>query len=580
MEGLTGRRLTVVANAGARALLLTGAPEDIEFAAGIVKQLDARGSASTPVVKTYKIQNGNADSIARVLSDTLGRGQPRPAPGRPAPPPISVSAEPEGNAVVVSGAAEVHATVEAVLAQLDAPEAAEQALTVKLVQLNHAEAESLAAAMNTANGVDARRGARPGQVLLTAEPISNSLLVSGRLKDIQEAMTLIAGLDVEVQLTSQVKIFPIQHAKPEALLEIVQNILVEGPDLAARPRRGGPPQPAAEPVRVALQPDTNSLVVMGPADKVALAEQLVAKFDVPADQAKQTTIEIVQLKNAQAVSLAEAISASLESQASGAAGAPPRRAGRASAETAADKVTVTAEPNSNSLLVRGPAGDVPGVVAMIRRIDDSGTSGTPQIRTFPLKNTDAEDMALSLGKLFTDMIKSQPTAKGASAPHFSIMPDLTNNSLIVSTTPAYYAMFERLLADLDKESTQPAMDITYVTLKNADPYNVAYKLEDLFKSRKGPDAPQIDPDYYTNSLSIIAKEADLKVMTPLIEKMDRAVTTKVQVISLGATSMPRTWFARFRGSSRRSAKIGSRSSSRWMSTAGRSPPSRPGPGPR
>ena len=55
-------------------------------------------------------------------------------------------------------------------------------------------------------------------------------------------------------------------------------------------------------------------------------------------------------------------------------------------EVKEDQVTVTAEPNSNSVIVRGPAKEVPAVVKMIQELDKGGTSSTMQVRIYPLEN--------------------------------------------------------------------------------------------------------------------------------------------------------------------------------------------------
>jgi type II secretory pathway component GspD/PulD (secretin) len=102
-------------------------------------------------------------------------------------------------------------------------------------------------------------------------------------------------------------------------------------------------------VRVAALPDTNDVIVQGPPDRLALAEQLIKTFDVEGAGGGPSGIVIVQLKNAMAASLAEAVNASLAAPAR----ATARRGGPGAGAT--DQVTVTAETNANAVLVRGPS---------------------------------------------------------------------------------------------------------------------------------------------------------------------------------------------------------------------------------
>jgi len=199
-------------------------------------------------------------------------------------------------------------------------------------------------------------------------------------------------------------------------------------------------------------------------------------------------------------------------------------------------VTVTAEVNSNSVIVRGPAKDVPAVVAMIRQLDGSGDPRTPVLKTYPLKNNDAEEMADQLGRLFRDMIKQTPSSssrgrgRGSQVP-FSISADTRTNSLVVSTTPSYFAMFEELLNQLEKTEVTER-EVHYIQLVNADAYDLAEQLRDMFRDRKGPDAPIVEADLFGNSMTIIAKDIDFKRMEPIIQQMDRVATIQVRVISV------------------------------------------------
>lgn len=527
LAGLAGRKLVVVPIAGSRSLLLTGSDEDIAFASDLIAQLDARGSTSLPVVQTYKIQHGKAESIARVLNDTVVRGQPRVSRGAAPPAPVSISADIEANAIVVSAGPDVQETVKALLAQLDTPEAAEQKLTVELVRLTNAKAVDLADALNQAGGVDPRRR-QADQVQATADAASNTLLLTGRPEDIAVKRLLIEQLDqTTATLANQLRVFALRHAKAEDLVETMEAMLA---DSAAASRNRRTPTGGAGEARVAAQASTNSLIVQGPPDKVALAAELVAKIDVP-DSADAMVIEIVPLTNAQAGSLADAVNAALAAQQASQRGRGPAPAGQT------QQVFVTAEPNSNSVLVRGPADEVKAVVEMVHRLDSSGTGGAMQVRTYPLKNNDALDMSVSLGKLFGDMIRQMPLGRNQTRPPFAISADVRTNSLVVSTTMAHFAMFEELLNTLEKTESPPLRDVQFVQLTNADAFDVAAKLSSLFIDAKGPDKPIIETDYYSNSLTIIAKELDYKKMLPIIEQLDKTPVIEVRVIPITSGSV-------------------------------------------
>ena len=526
-QGLAGRKISVIANVSSRALVLTGNKVDIEFALGIIKELDGRESVTTPIVQTYKIANGKAETIARVLNESLVRGQPAAPRGQAARPPIQIIADADSNSLVVSAGADVQKTVVEILKQLDTAEAAGSAVTVELVKLEFAKADQMATALNAAASGNTPGAARrtDQQVVVTADVGSNSLLLTGRPQDIATKKKLVEDLDkASAQGIIKLKVLPLKVAKASEMVELLQSMLSDPGAYA--PRQRTPQASTPTPVRVAAQTHTNSIVIQGPAEAIALAEELVAKFDV-SSEGNEVSIQIIQLVNAQAASLAEAVNANIQAQATAGGRGAPRPA---TAKPGEDTVTVTPEPNSNSVLIRGPAKEVPAVVEMIKKLDATGTSGSAQVRTYKVVNNDAEELAATLGKLFQDMIRQMRPANGMQPVPFTIGADLRTNTLVVSTTPSYFTMFENLFKQLDASDAQAMYkDVQYIKLYNADAFDVAARLNSLFLGVKGPDKPIIEADYVDNSLSIIAKDLDYRMMEPIISKMDKAVRVDVRV---------------------------------------------------
>ena len=74
-------------------------------------------------------------------------------------------------------------------------------------------------------------------------------------------------------------------------------------------------------VRIAAQEQANSLVVQGPPEAIALAEQIIQRFDT--EGAAETTIQVFPCTKADATSLADAVNKALADQ-SGARGRATR----------------------------------------------------------------------------------------------------------------------------------------------------------------------------------------------------------------------------------------------------------------
>ena len=353
-----------------------------------------------------------------------------------------------------------------------------------------------------------------------ADPATNQLMVAASAEQFKTIEALVKDLQTSAQVARELKTFHLKAAKAAEVVQVLQTMLVEQ---AADPRTHyGQPQKPAE-VRVAAVAETNDVVVQGPPEKVALAGQLIETLDTEAAGAR-STIMIVPLKNAEAAGLAEAVNQVLAAKGAAAASSSYSRYShyRRTPEASNDQVTVTAELNSNSILVRGPAEAIPEVVKMIETLDAGSTGMAAEVRVYPLVNSEPYELAQSLETLFRDLLRQQARKRGRDVEiPFSIASDDRTRSLVVSTTPAHFALIEQILDSLDKAPAAPEADVQYFWLENADATAVADQLNAMYEDRKGS-KPVISADDFTNSVTIIAKDEEMKVIEPIIAKLDQA----------------------------------------------------------
>ncbi len=508
LTGLAGRKVVVVPEQSARAVLLTGVSEDVEFAEKLIQQIDARPSSEKATVQTFRLKHAQAEELARVLAETVGRMRP----GRGGVP-TSISADKNANAIIVSAAGDVIERVQELLSQLDVEGATEGAITVEIVRLVNAKAEPMAAALNAAQGTSPRRRGPRGPeeeevVRVTADAASNSLLLTGRPAQIEETKKLIVQLDqAAAELTSETRVFPLAQAKAADLVTVLERILLE-------PGAGRGRTQAAGEARIAAHEKANAVVVAGPPETIALAAQIIKQFD--GEIRPETVIQIVPLTRAEANSLAQAVNEILAEQAT----RDPRRPA-----AAGDNAVVVPEPNSNSLLVRGSRAQVQQAVELIRKLDEGGEGFATQVRVFPLNNADALQAAKTLELLFRQIIQQQQRQGGKNAPPpptFSIAADERTNSLIVSTSASNFAILESLLAKMDQEASAALRDVQYIPLLHASADDLVSKVEAMFADRKLADRPVIEADALSNGLTIVAKDADYRAIETVVAKWDEA----------------------------------------------------------
>jgi type IV pilus assembly protein PilQ len=133
----------------------------------------------------------------------------------------------------------------------------------------------------------------PG-ITVRAVPGQNVLSISGPSRAVNEALSLLQRIDVP-QVTIPAaplvqKSFALSHARASELAEVLSKaITAQAQDQAAPAQGQGQGQgqaaaPAAPRVTVVAEPRTNTIIVTGTAEQIALAERLIPSLDRPVQQ--------------------------------------------------------------------------------------------------------------------------------------------------------------------------------------------------------------------------------------------------------------------------------------------------------
>lgn len=510
-------------------LLIRGPEAQRKMIEDLVAQLDEETTKVARVMQTIKLKNSSAGSMANMLTQLYqGTAMLSRTQGRRAPSPIDVASEavivtagPDDRTLVIDAPKQKIESIVELARSMDEDPAAIKT-EVRTYQLTNGSARELAPSLGRLfnEQQQQRRGgqnasAQP-QPRFEADAATNQLMVAATAEQYEIIEELIKKLNSTSTLASQTKTFRLKNARSNDVISVLQTMLND----SARLGRAAIDPSAI--TRVAAMTEGNTIIVQGLPDKLAMAEQLITTLDND-DADSASTIQIVQLKNSQAKTLADSVNASLGQQNS-----------RGGARTEPE-VSVIPEPNSNSLLIRGKTERIAAVLEMIKKLDDQVSAGATQVRIFTLENGEATALATTIEKFFRDITsQNRNKASGETQPS-SVSADLRTNSLIVCTTPPNFGVVENLIKSLDKAPDRPARDAQYYFLQNADPMDVATKLDAMFADRRGSDKPVIEPDYYTQSVTVIAKDADIKMIDPVVAKLDEAAkgnNLRIRVIPL------------------------------------------------
>jgi general secretion pathway protein D/type IV pilus assembly protein PilQ len=130
----------------------------------------------------------------------------------------------------------------------------------------------------------------PG-ITVRAVPGQNVLSISGPSRAVNEALSLLQRIDVP-QVTIPAaplvqKSFALSHARASELAEVLSKAITAQAQDQAAPAQGqgqGQGQAAAPRVTVVAEPRTNTIIVTGTAEQIALAERLIPSLDRPVQQ--------------------------------------------------------------------------------------------------------------------------------------------------------------------------------------------------------------------------------------------------------------------------------------------------------
>ncbi|WP_454872836.1 type II secretion system secretin GspD [Paraburkholderia xenovorans] len=134
---------------------------------------------------------------------------------------------------------------------------------------------------------------------------------------------------------------------------------------------------------VAAYPANNTIVVTDYADNVRRIAQIIAGVDTAAGQ----SVSVVQLKNANAIDIATQLSKMLDP-------------GSIGSTDATLKVSITADPRTNSLLIRASNGARLAAAKQLAKELDTPTTMPGNIHVVPLRNADATRLAKTLRGMF------------------------------------------------------------------------------------------------------------------------------------------------------------------------------------
>ena len=363
---------------------------------------------------------------------------------------------------------------------------------------------------------------RQGQVSIRALVEPNAILLIGRKESIDVVKDLIQKLDRPMAPSSRFEVLRLKHVSAIDAETAIRNFFVERPGQGTDLRTG-----LGTRVQVIADYRTNTLIVQASPRDLSEVKRLIESIDTE-DSGATAEVRVFKLRNSMAEELAEVLQAAIagDAQQTGQQGQQGQQTGGASQAGSrlpspalefmmldqaggrllrsgvVSDVQVSADTNTNALIVRAPSKSMELIAALIKELDQM-PDAEAQLKVFTILNGDATSLAATLQRVFGQSVTIGQGSGGALGIAFrqpqqaqttttggenSLVPltfavDIRTNSVIASGTESDLEVVETLLLRLDEEGFTTNQIIVY-RLKNNDAVAVATAIQNYIAGQQ------------------------------------------------------------------------------------------------
>lgn len=378
-------RVQVTADARTNSLIVQAQPRDMQEAGSLIEQLDVPGGAGLRQARVFKLKNSLATDLAAVLQSAI----------------TSARGNDGGSNTQKSSLLEFLATDK--------------------------------------NGQQILKSGMLVDVRITAEPHTNTLVVSAPPDSMEMIAALIQRLDETSPEGSQLKVFRVVNGDAFALVQVLRSLLPPASGTGGVQLANSRDETSLVPTRFSVDRRTNSIIATGSPGDLRIVEALLFRLDQK--DVEQRKNQVYRLKNARAEAVSKSVNEFLRSERNVQRAAPGAMSAFQQIES---EVVVVPELVSNSLIISATPRFYDEIEALVRKLD----SQTPQvmiqvlIAQVSLNNTNEFGVELGLQdsllfdrSLLGNLVTTQ-TSNSVSTPS-GIVTNQNVNVLGATNTPGF-----------------------------------------------------------------------------------------------------------------------------------------------
>ncbi len=478
-QALHGGKVTAAADDRTNTVIVAGPTETVKLIEGMLKDLDGNDSVVSSI-RSFHLKSADATSVAHVIEsmfhqESEGQAKLSEAGVRAR---VSASAEDRTNTVVVTAPIGAMAVIEGIIKDLENNPGIDP--NIRSFHLKFADAPSIEKLLVAVFEDGRERRRSPGQkqehISATADARTNTVVVTGSPEALRIVSQLVTDLDASPNSGADVKFFHLKHADSVSAAKTIMNFF--------KPADGQPKPDSTKYIGVNATADdrTNTVMVTAPTESMKVVEQIVQEME--ADPTTVYQFRSYSLTYADATATAKQLSTMFTPDPQAAADrskAPPK-------DALHEKVIVTADDRTNSVMVTAPVETLEVIDGMIKMLD-ANPAAASDLQVFQLQYADADSAAKLIDSIFdpegpeTTGRRSADPNRRPSKVHASA--DDRTNSLVVTAPGDLLKVVDRIIRQLDANPSSQETFFIY-RLRNAQSKNLELVLNEMFGNYQSP----------------------------------------------------------------------------------------------
>jgi type II secretion system protein D len=508
--GRSDAQVIVTPQPSTNSLIVSAPGEEFAQVDALVQQLDSAKLGDMSIV-TVRLKTARSSEVVDALKAAL-----------PANVGVKITPLQRNNAVLLTGSAEAIALAEEQIGKIDAEP--ERTLTeFQRIRLKNVIASEVSFTLQAMLRSRPRSATDPAPSV-DYSPADNTLFVSGTAEQLRDIVKMVESLDVPSDTQRATEFVKLQFANAEQTAKALEVFYGRWAPEATTP--------GARRVTIVPDPSSNSLVISADAQEWEGIRSLLKKLDTSEyDSSRQLTV--ISLKHADAVSVARALNegfrAPIEDRArreqlqrqQNRQGQPQRpddfNFPPPVLVDAEGTPSVSAEVQTNSLVVFAGRRDLERIQALVKQIDVPDFNRFPPAHVIPMQSGKASALAQSLRDLYQTQ---QGRAGGSRA--VLIVGDDSTNALIVRAEEQDYAQIKAMADTLQQEGDKARASVRVLALKSVP----AVRLQKTINATFTPAAKQwgevlaVEVDRTSNALVIASSQRLYDEIEKVVRELD------------------------------------------------------------